>query len=341
MSKLTPQTEFAGPLSLLPTRPRPQSRGQLSLNPKLTLSVVLILLIVFFTASQPNFLTFDNFLNIARLQAVPLILAVGMTMVVLTGGADLSVGSALALSGVIAGLLYVNGVPAPAVILLAVLCGILLGLLNGLLIGALGMSFFVVTLGTLAGYRSLALVASDGTSIQLGEAPLLLTIGDGSIGVLPIPVLLAALVTVFGHLALSGTGWGRKIYAVGSNREAARLAGIRVNRVLVSVYVTSGLLAGLASVIQIGRLTTASPVVGTGIELQVIAAVLLGGTILSGGSGGLGGTVLAVLMLGVLQNGLTLSGTPDFWQGAITGAILIVAVFLDHLQRRRRGLAEN
>lgn len=338
MAISTPQTTNAA--KNIPEDHKP-ARRKVGFSPKVTLSVVLILLIVFFGSFQPNFLTVENLVNILRLQTVPLILAVGMTMVVLTGGADLSIGSALALSGIIAGTLYLAGVPAIAVIAVTLVSGMALGLLNGVLVGVLGMSFFVVTLGTLSAYRSLALVASEGKSIQLGDAPLFLQIGDGSLGPVPIPVLIAAVVVALGYFVLAHTSWGRKIYAVGSNREAARLAGIRVKRVLLSVYVTSGLLAGLASIIQMGRLTSASPVVGTGIELQVIAAVLLGGTIMSGGSGGLGGTVMAVLMMGVLQNGLTLSGVPDFWQGTITGTILIVAVYMDHVQRRRRGLGAD
>ncbi len=306
------------------------------LDPRLTLAVVLVVMIVMFAILQPVFFTSGNLLNILRLQAVPMILAVGMTMVVLTGGADLSAGSALALSGIVAGILYVSGVPVPLVILITLAFGALLGALNGLLVGIVGMSFFVVTLGTLSGYRSLALVASEGSSIQLSGSEVLLFLGDGSIGFLPVPVLIATVVVLLGYVVLNHTSWGRKIYAVGSNPEAARLAGIRVGRVLFSVYLVSGLLAGLGSLIQIGRLTSASPLVGQGLELQVIAAVLLGGTILSGGSGGIGGTVIAILLLGVLQNGLTLSGTPDFWQGAITGAILIIAVYLDHVQRRQR-----
>lgn len=311
--------------------------GKFQLDPRLTLAIVLLALIILFAVTQPNFFTMGNLLNILRLQAVPMILAVGMTMVILTGGADLSVGSALALSGIVAGILFVSGVPVVLVIIVTILFGLLLGAINGLLIGIVGMSFFVVTLGTLSGYRSLALVASNGAAIQLSDAPLLLFIGDGQLGILPMPVLIAIIVTLIGYLMLAHTSWGRKVYAVGSNREAARLAGIRVGGIIFSVYAISGLLAGLAAVIQVGRLTSASPVVGQGTELTVIAAVLLGGTILSGGQGGLGGTIIAILLLGVLQNGLTLSGTPDFWQGAITGAILIIAVYLDHVQRRQRG----
>jgi len=310
---------------------------KLMLDPRLTLLVVLVLLVALFAVLQPVFFTQGNILNILRLQAVPMILAVGMTMVVLTGGADLSAGSALALSGIAAGVMYSSGVPIWAVIPLTVVFGAMLGAVNGVLVGIVGMSFFVVTLGTLSAYRSLALVASDGSAIQMSGAPVLLFLGDGSLfGWLPVPVLIAAVIVIIGFVVLNHTGWGRKIYAVGSNAEAARLAGIRVGRVLFSVYLVSGLLAGLAAVIQVGRLTSASPLVGQGLELQVIAAVLLGGTILSGGQGGLSGTIIAVLLLGVVQNGLTLSGTPDFWQGAITGAILIIAVYLDHVQRRQR-----
>lgn len=309
---------------------------KLLFDPRITLLIVLIAAIVLFSILQPVFFTSGNLLNILRLQAVPMILAVGMTMVVLTGGADLSAGSALALSGIAAGILFTSGVPVLLVIPLTILFGALLGAINGALVGIVGMSFFVVTLGTLSGYRSLALVASDGSAIQMTGAPLLLFLGDGIIlNWLPVPVLLAAIIAVLGYIVLNHTGWGRKIYAVGSNAEAARLAGIRVGRVLFSVYLVSGLLAGIAALIQVGRLTSASPLVGQGLELQVIAAVLLGGTILSGGQGGLSGTIIAVLLLGVVQNGLTLSGTPDFWQGAITGAILIIAVYLDHVQRKQ------
>lgn len=305
-------------------------------DPRITLAIVLIAMIVLFAILQPVFMTSGNLLNILRLQAVPMILAVGMTMVVLTGGADLSAGSALALSGIVAGILFVGGAPIWLVIAGTVLFGAVLGAVNGFLVGIVGMSFFVVTLGTLSGFRSLALVASDGSAIQMSGAPVLLFLGDGTLGWLPVPVLIAALVVLIGYVVLGHTGWGRRIYAVGSNPEAARLAGIRVGRVLFSVYLVSGLLAGVAAIIQVGRLTSASPLVGQGLELQVIAAVLLGGTILSGGQGGLGGTIIAVLLLGVLQNGLTLSGVPDYWQGAITGAILIIAVYLDHVQRKQR-----
>jgi ribose transport system permease protein len=305
-------------------------------DPRLTLAIVLIAMIVLFAILQPVFLTSGNLLNILRLQAVPMILAVGMTMVVLTGGADLSVGSALALSGIVAGILYLSGMPIWVVIGGTVLFGAVLGAANGFLVGIVGMSFFVVTLGTLSAYRSLALVASDGSAIQMSGERVLLFLGDGSLGWLPVPVLITAIIVLLGYVALAHTGWGRRIYAVGSNPEAARLSGIRVGRVLFSVYLVSGLLAGVAAVIQVGRLTSASPLVGQGLELQVIAAVLLGGTVLSGGSGGLGGTIIAVLLLGVLQNGLTLSGVPDYWQGAITGAILIIAVYLDHVQRKQR-----
>lgn len=306
-----------------------------TLDPRLTLAIVLVLLIVLFSILQPIFLTPGNLLNILRLQAVPMIIAVGMTLVVLTGGADLSAGSSLALSGIIAGVLFVSGVPVWLIIILVIAFGALLGAFNGLLVGIVGMSFFVVTLGSLSAYRSLALVISDGKAISMSGAPLLLFLGDGMLGSIPMPVLIAAVITVIGYVMLNHTSWGRRIYAVGSNPEAARLAGIRVGRVLFSVYLVSGLLAGVGAVLQVGRLASASPLVGQGLELQVIAAVLLGGTILSGGSGGLGGTVIAILLLGVVQNGLTLSGTPDYWQGTITGAILIIAVYLDHVQRKQ------
>lgn len=309
---------------------------RVSFDPRVTLAIVLIVLVVFFSIAQPFFFTPTNLMNILRLQAVPMIIAVGMTMVILTGGADLSSGSALALSGIMAGVFFTAGLPIWLIVVLVIAFGALLGAVNGLLVGIVGMSFFVVTLGTLSIYRSLSLVISDGSAVSVNGADLILWMGDGMLGALPVPVLIAALVTAIGFVLLNHTGWGRRIYAVGSNPEAARLAGIRVGRVVFSVYLVSGLLAGIGAVLQVGRLASASPLVGQGLELQVIAAVLLGGTILSGGSGGLGGTIIAILLLGVVQNGLTLSGTPDYWQGTITGAILVIAVYLDHIQKNQK-----
>lgn len=325
----------------LPERSRRHSRSWtpaatvLRLGPTAGLMIALALVIVGFAITQDQFLTYGNVVNILRVSAVPMIVAMGMTFVVLTSGADLSVGSAMALCGVALGMLVTAGVPVAVTLVVTVLFGALLGLVNGALVGLVRMSFFVVTLGTMAAYRGVALVLTDGRSIQVFEHESLRQLGDGSIGPAPVAVVIAASVVAVAWSASKYTVWGRSIYAVGSNRSAAALAGIRVPRIEMSAYVVSGLLAGVAAVIQVGRLTTASPVVGTGLELEVVAAVLLGGTLLSGGTGGVPGTVLGVLLIVVVSNGLSISGVGDFWQGIVTGAILILAVYLDHLQRAR------
>jgi ribose transport system permease protein len=293
---------------------------------------VLVLLCVYLTFTQDVFFTWNNWLTILEANAVVLVVAVGLTFVLLNGGIDLSLGGIMALSGVIMSELIVNGwstwLAILAVIGLATLCG----LLNGVLIGKVGLSFLVVTLGTGQAFRGIAQVRTGGQTQSLFEVSLIRDINEGELLGIPWLVWISLVVLGSGILVLRYTGFGRMVYACGGNREAARLAGINVTAVAISVFVIAGFLAGMASVMDSSRLLGASPTAATGIELTAAAAVLLGGTSFMGGRGTLLGTLLGVLFLGVLSNGITLAGISPFWYGIVSGVVLISAVLLDRIR---------
>jgi ribose transport system permease protein len=293
--------------------------------------VALVLVCVYLSLTQDVFLTGDNLSNIAKSNTVVLVLAVGATFVVVSAGIDLSTASAAAAAGMILGLTMDAGWSIALALAATVLFGGLLGLVNGLLITRLKISFLVVTLGTLSIYQSLALVVNHGETITVFGKPgfsVLSGFVNDDIG--PFPVLLAfdlALVLVAGGV-LRYTGFGRALFAVGSNPETARLNGIDVGRILLVTYGIAGLTAGLAAIVQVGRLTGASPEADPTLLLTVVAAVLIGGTAYTGGEGGVLGTLIGVVFLGVVQNGLTLSDVSSFWHGTVSGLILIAAVGL-------------
>jgi ribose transport system permease protein len=296
---------------------------------------VLVALVVYLSITQDRFLTVGNLVNILETGSVTLIVAIGLTFVLLTGGFDLSVGGMLALSGIGLALLVGAGVPAALAILLVIAGSTALGLAtNGLLIARVGLSFFVVTLGTASLFRGVAYVVTGGTSIGLYEEQFLRTVGSGRVAGVPWSVIIALAVLALAIVVTRSTGYGRMLYAVGGNPEAARLAGIDVVAVRASVYAIAAGLAGLGSVIEAGRLATAAPTVATGLELSAGAAVLLGGTSFLGGAGTMVGTLLGAFFLGVLQNGLTLLQVSNFWQGVVSGAVLILAVLLDRFRRK-------
>ena len=300
-------------------------------------ATVLALMVVGLAVTQPLFLTQVNLTNIARGLSIPLLLAIGATLLLTTGMIDLSIGSMLALCTMVAAGGFHIGLPAPLIVVATVLAGGALGSVNGLLVAKAGLSFFVVTLGTLAVYRSVAQLPTSGLSIQLSTEPgfdLIAWLGDGKIGPLPVPVLISVGCLVLFAVVLRWTNLGRQVYAVGGNENAARLAGMRVDRVRVVVFAVNGLLVGVAAVLFTGRIQAGSPLIGAGIELEVIAAVLLGGTSFLGGQSSLLGTALGVLFIAVLQNGLTMIGVQTLWQGVITGSVLILAVWVDRIRSR-------
>lgn len=299
---------------------------------------VLVGLVVFFAVTQPQFATYENFLNILETNAVLLVVGVGLTFTLLVGGFDLSIGGVLALSGVLLAKLIGTGVPAGIAMALVIAAALAVGVtVNGIPIARLGVSFFVVTLGTLAATRGLALAWTKGETIGLYDEKFVRVVGSGRIGEMPVAAVIAVAVLVLGLVVTRYTGYGRMVYAVGGNPEAARLAGINVVAVRISAYAVSAALAGLAGLIEVGRLAAAAPDTDRGIELTAAAGVLLGGTSFVGGVGGMFGTFLGVLFLGILQNGLLIASISVYWQGVITGAVLIASVLIDRMRRGRLG----
>jgi len=301
------------------------------------LAGVLILVVIFLAWRSPFFLTTDNLIVVARQASLALIIAVGMTFVILTGGIDLSVGSIVALVSILTGEFMVSlQLPVMLAAGLALLCGLVVGLVNGVLVGATPIPAFVVTLGMLAVARGLALGITQGQSIS-GMPPSFLVLGQGSILGIPIPVWIAAVTAVVAHLVLSRTRFGRNVYFIGSNEQAAVLSGIRVRRTKIAIYVICAGLASLEAIIETSRLNVGQPSAGSGYELVAIGAVVIGGASLFGGEGSILGTVLGTCLLALIQNGLILLGISAYWQQVFSGVIIVAAVGLNIWRQRRSG----
>ncbi|MCG5480946.1 ABC transporter permease [Sinorhizobium alkalisoli] len=295
--------------------------------------VVLAGLVIFMALVAPNFTRVDNLLNILRAISINAILAAGMTFVILTGGIDLSVGSTVAVSGVVAVLAAIGGIPAPLAILIGVGTGALCGLVNGALSAYLALAPFIVSLGTMTFLRGLAYTLTAGQPI-VSSSLSFKALGSGYFVGIPIPVYVMIAVYLVAWYLLERTRFGRHVYAVGGNPKAARLAGIKVSRILTSVYVIAGTCAGLAGLIFAARVISAQPTAGEGYELDAIAAVVLGGTALAGGRGRIIGTLIGSVILGVLTTGLILLNVPFFTQLLIKGMVIIFAVSIDSLKQR-------
>lgn len=299
----------------------------------------LVLLVCVYAIIAPNFLTEFNLLNVLRQVSIVAIAAVGMTTVILIAGIDLSVGSTVAFSGTLAAMFLTDrteiGVIAVLIaVTIAVLAGAGVGLLNGLIIGFLGVPAFIATLATLTGVRGFALLLTEAkpVSVPVGDYSWL---GTGHVGPLPVPVLIMALVFSIGYVLLSRMKIGRRIYAVGGNETAARLSGVRVTRLILFVYIFAGACTGLAGCLASARLSSGQPAGFIGFELDVIAAVVVGGTSLMGGRGRLSGTFFGALLIGVLGNGLTLMDVQTYWKQILTGIVIVVAIVVDGIIRRR------
>ncbi|SMF59647.1 ribose transport system permease protein [Xaviernesmea oryzae] len=296
--------------------------------------VVLLALVALMAIIAPNFARVDNFLNIARAISVNAILAAGLTLVILTAGIDLSVGSIVAVSGVVSVLAAMAGIPAPVAVIAGMAAGALCGVVNGALTAYLALAPFIVTLGTMTFLRGLAYTMTAGQPIVASDLNFK-ALGNGYLAGVPVPVIVMLVVYVAVWFLLERTRYGRHVYAVGGNAEAAQLAGVRVKRVVTSVYVIAGACAGLAGVIFAARVISAQPTAGTGYELDAIAAVVLGGTSLAGGRGRIVGTLIGSVILGVLSTGLILMNVPFFTQLLIKGIVIIVAVAIDSLKQRQ------
>jgi len=293
----------------------------------------LILICVLFAALTPNFLTENNIINVVRQASINIVLAAGMTFVILTGGIDLAVGSVLGLTAVIA--VVVSLVPGLgwAAVPAALIGGLVIGVLTGMIVAYLGLPPFIVTLGTYTAIRGAAYLVAGGTTVinsQINFA----WIGNGYFGPVPWLVIIALLTIAVSAFILQGTVLGVHVYAVGGNPQAARLTGIPVSFVLIFVYGVSGLLSGLGGAMSASRLYSAQGQLGIGYELDAIAAVILGGTSFSGGIGNVFGTLVGALIIAVLNNGLTLLNVSFYWQLVIKGAVIVLAVTLDKLRTR-------
>ena len=296
--------------------------------------ISLALLFVALSIASPYFLTGTNLSSVIRQTAVINIMALGMTLVIVSGGIDLSVGSILAFSGVLGTMTMVSSGSVPLGILAGVTCGTLWGCANGLMIASLRIPPFIVTLGTLGIVRGLTLVISGGLPV-VGLPKEHGFLGEGTIGPVPfVLVVLVACATVT-HFALHRTKLGRYTYAIGSNESAAIYAGIPVARFKVAIYAICGLLTGMAGMIETSRLMTGQPTAGVSYELQVIAAVVIGGGSLTGGEGTVIGTLIGAFIMGLLSNGSDLLGVNPYWQQVVIGSIIIMAVALDEARKRR------
>ena len=313
----------------------------------------LIVIVIVFSILSPNYFSVSNFLTMANHVAIYGLLSIGMLLVILNGGIDLSVGSALALAGVVAGALM-QGVtlslfgvvlyfPVWAVVVLTCVLGGCIGAVNGVLIAYLRVPAFVATLGTLYVARGIALLMTNGlTYNNLSGRPELGNTGFDWLGFnriagVPIGVLVLVVVAVVCHLVLTRTAFGRWLYASGGNERAAELSGVPVKRVKITVYVLSGICAAIAGLVLSSQLTSAGPTAGTTYELTAIAAVVIGGAALTGGRGTVGGTMLGAFVIGFLSDGLVIVGVSAYWQTVFTGAVIVLAVLRNSIQYGRGG----
>ncbi|WP_404474480.1 ABC transporter permease [Microbacterium aerolatum] len=310
------------------------SRKALSSN-LLPIIAALIIVSVVLSFMTPAFLTASNLTNIVTQSAVVGIAAIGATFVIITSGIDLSVGSNIALSGMIGAIVAQSTGNGFYGILAVIVVAAAVGAFNGASVAWLRLAPFIVTLATMGMARGLTLQVSQGQSVY-GLPDSLNWLGASAIFDVKTSALVTVLLFVVAHFVLSQTTFGHRVYAVGGNVEAARLAGINVRGVIFAAYVIAGIMAGIAALILLGRLDSATPNAASGTELQVIAAVVIGGTSLFGGKGSMVGTFVGVLLIGVINNGLTLLNVSSFWVQFVQGALIFLAVLLDSVNTRRR-----
>ena len=303
------------------------------------IGIAFILEFILFALLSPYFFTPDNLLNVSLQASITAIIAAGMTFVILTGGIDLSVGSLVAFAGIVATTVLKTGLPPVVGFILAILAGLAVGSLSGAFAGFCITRFniapFIVTLATMTIWRGAAFVWTDGRPVW--ELPAgFAFLGTGRLLAVPVPTIIMVLTFVASHIILTRTRFGRYVYAVGGNIEAARLAGIRTWRVLVNVYVLSATLAALSGILLASRMNSGQPNAGVSYELDVIAAVVVGGTSLSGGAGSIIGTFIGAMLIAVLRNGLNLLNVNSYVQQVIVGVVILLAVMLDQIRRRRK-----
>lgn len=295
--------------------------------------VAFVAMIVVFILIAPAFLTGGNIDNLLVSSMFVLLVAVGMTFVLITGGIDLSVGSVMGLSGAVAGYCLVHGMNVVVAVVAGLAVGAVTGLVNGLLIARLGLADFIVTLAMLSAVRGIVELMAAGTGLQSLSYSTFAGLSTGMVSVIPLPLIIVAVLAIVAAFVLRSTVFGRSLYAVGINRKAAHLSGIDVASIRVLAYMVSGVLAATAGVFLASYVSTVQAEQGSGYELTAIAAAVIGGTSLAGGKGSVWGTVIGALMLGTLQNGLVLAGLNAYWFTIVTGIFLVAAVLLDRVLR--------
>ena len=292
----------------------------------------LLIIIITFSFLSPVFFTIPNLLNILQQSSINALIALGMTLVIISGGIDLSVGPTAALSAVLGATMMVAGVPVPLAILATLGIGAICGVFSGSLVAYAGLQPFIVTLGGLSLFRAVALIYTGGNPV-FGIPTEFRSLINSEIFGIPTPIVIVAVIALVLWTVMNKTPLGEYILAVGGNEEAARVAGVPVKRTKVTVFVISGTLASLASLILIGRLGAAEPTIGNLWELDAIAAAAIGGASLMGGKGSVVGTIIGAIILGALRNGLTLLNIQDFYQLLATGLIIIIAMLIDRATR--------
>lgn len=300
---------------------------------KFKAGIGLLVLVIVLSFASEYFLTANNLLNVLRQVSIIGIVAYGMTFVILSGGIDLSVGSVLALSSAITAGVMSSTHSITLAILAGLVTGALLGTFTGVLVSKAKMPAFIVTLAMMSIGRGLTLIYTGGRPISEGFTDLFNYIGGGYVGPIPFPVILLLALLGIGYLILNNTPYGRYVYALGGNEDATRLSGINTDKIKMTVYTISGIMAAVSGIVLASRLGSAQPQAGLGYELDAIATVVLGGTSLAGGSGGIVGTLMGALIIGVLNNGMTLLGVSSFFQQVVKGLVILLAVYIDRRTR--------
>lgn len=309
-------------------------RGRFDLR-QASMAIILLLIIIIMSFASDRFLTGTNMINVARQVSIIAVISIGMTMIIISSGIDLSVGGMVAVAGSISAATVASTGNVPLAILVGLLIGTLLGMINGFFIAYAKLAAFIVTLATYSLTRSANLAFTHGWPLAVTSEDYNY-IGQGYVGPIPVPVVIMVVLYIIGELVMRNTTFGRIIYALGDNEEAVRLAGISVPKHRFTIYTITGTLCGLGGIILTARLGSAQPMAGTGFELDAIAAVILGGTSLYGGEGTLIGTLIGCFVIGFISNGMNLLNVSPFYQGMAKGAIILIAVLIDRWLSTRK-----
>jgi ribose transport system permease protein len=302
-----------------------------------TVLISILIVSVLLTISSPHFLTKDNLISTGISLSSDVIIVIGMTIVLISGGLDLSVGSIMSLSGITCGMLYLHGVNIWLACVLSIIVGILFGFINGYFIGKIGLNPFITTLAIAGMSRGLSYILTEGSPISLYGLPSsFINISQSKIGAIPIIIIFITVLTIICDILLRKSDFFRKVFYLGSNEKAAFLSGINIKKTKIFVYILCAVFAAFAGILSTARFTVVTPSAGIGAEMRSISAAVIGGASLSGGEGTIIGAVFGVILLNIINNGLILLNVPVYWQDFVNGAILLLAVTIDFVNQRKR-----